>query len=151
MTTLHNWTKEKHDGGVLGSFTFWRCPVCGASGGGFIEGRPRRCFLAGPVIALPKDCDAARVTIREYLDDKILKLSQMGPKGISPHYASLLHDMIVWTPEATDLTPFVAMVARIERSHDRPDLMDVREELQQAGFLAVPREVSEALREVTGL
>lgn len=144
----HSWKVEKVDGGALGAIDFWVCPVCGASGGGFIpQGRPRRSFLAGPAKSLSKDCDEARTQIREYLDEKILKLAQMGPKGISPHYASLLHDVIVWTPEKTDLTPLVRLVFEIESFHGRPSLIDVREKLVDLNFRVVPKAVSDALHE----
>lgn len=144
---LHVWTKEAVDGGHFGLCTFWRCSVCGASGGPAIGDSPRQCFLAGPAKVLPKDCNEARALIRKHIDKCLLKLGKLGSKGVSPHYASLLHDMILWTPNATDLTPFVSMIARIESFHDRPALLDVRRELQALGFNTVPCEVSETLDE----
>jgi hypothetical protein len=147
----HTWIVEYVDGGPVDG-DFWTCSVCGTAGGPCFypsqETKPRWApFLSGPAMKVSTDCDEARKEIRAYIDGRIAALAKMGSKGISPHYASLLRDALVWTPGKTDITDIVPFFWEIETFHGRPSVMDVREKLQKAGFNVMPQAVSEALDE----
>ena len=68
----HTWIVEEIDGGPLGIGDFWKCSVCGASGGPtlFVEKHPPpRPFLAGEGIKLSLDCDEAAEQIKLHRGD----------------------------------------------------------------------------------
>jgi hypothetical protein len=65
------------------------------------------------------------------------------------HFASLISDAIRWTPEVTNLVPVVSIILYFRSGASYSDsLMVVKDKLEAAGLLTMPREVSEALREV---
>jgi hypothetical protein len=143
----HTWFQEYVDAGQVDG-TFWKCSVCGAGGGPCLypstETAPRwEPFLAGAstgngVLRVSRACDEALKQIRSYIDERITALANMGSKGISPHYASLLHDALVWTPEKTDISSYVDLLWRIGRFQGRPTLLDVRTRLRETGFRVAP-------------
>ena len=156
--TAHAWVVETTDAGPLGHVDSWLCPMCGASGGpAWPDHVAERLtakgvgvrwlpFIAGPAKRVSEDCDEARVEIRTYIiDERIAAIRKKwhADTGEHRHYASLLKDAIVWTPEATNLMPVLDLIYKIEMpvltDNKRLSILDVRKALVDAGFCVTPR------------
>lgn len=64
--TEHTWIIEVIDGGPAGDDDFWKCSVCGASGGPVGHDFRHLPILAGPALPLSLDCREAAAQFRIY-------------------------------------------------------------------------------------
>lgn len=148
----HGWRTHKIDGGPLGIGTFWKCRRCGAGGGpALLAEKPVRAFIPGPATRLPLDCEAARKEIHEFVQAQIALLRKKWPARGPKEYwiAGLIHDAIRWTPQATDLTPIVSLTRDILHPIGKPrGFMDVREELERAGFCVMPQVLGSIIKQM---
>lgn len=130
----HTWEEREVDGGPVGTGRFLHCTVCGAAGGPPFVKRPPKPFLAGPATPVSEDCNDALTFIRHYTRQRALSLKQMGSKGVSPAYGTMLLDAMGATRAKTDVTPILSLIYRIERFEGRPSIAEVRGELLAEGF-----------------
>ena len=69
----HDWEVETLDGGPMGDCDFWKCNICGASGGPTIgirradRGKRWPPFYPGHGLKLSDDCDVAKSQVSSYL------------------------------------------------------------------------------------
>lgn len=148
----HTWLQEDFEAPYVGSYSSWRCTVCGACGG--LWEKPQHPFISGPAVQVSEDCQQAQLDMRAHAEESIerVRAKWKNTKGEHGHYASFFHDILRWNPERLDVIMVIDLIMKVEMpvltQNRRMSLHDVREAFVEAGWRTVPEAVSDALEEL---